>query len=190
VKSVVLGWGSLVWDPGELQTAAKFIANGPLVPIEFCRISGDGRLTLAIDETFGALCKTYSAPSALDSLDAAMDNLCLCEGTADARAIGFVEPASGRQSDFAVERHPQVVATIAAWAESLGYDAAIWTALTSNFDEWGKGGEPFSVSAAMQYLETLEGEDPAKFAQALAYIRKAPPEVETPVRDEVAKRWR
>jgi hypothetical protein len=189
VKSVVLAWGSLVWDPRELQTAAKFMANGPLVPIEFCRISSDGRLALAIDEAFGALCKTYSAPSALDSLDAAMDNLCLREGLADARAIGFVEPASGRQSDLAVQSHPQVVATIGAWADSLGYDAAIWTALASNFDEWGKGGEPFSVSAALQYLETLEREDPAKFAQALAYIRKAPPEVETPVRDEVAKRW-
>ena len=88
------------------------------------------------------------------------------------------------------ESHPQAVATIAAWAEAIGYDAAIWTALASNFDEWGKGGEPFSVSAAMQYLETLEKEDPDKFALALAYIRNAPPEVETPVREEAAKRWR
>ena len=189
VKSVVLAWGSSVWAPRDLQIAAKFAPNGPLLPIEFCRVSDDGRLTLAIDETFGALCKTYSAPSALEGLDAARDNLCLSERMADARAIGFVEPASGRQSDLATQSHPQVVATIGAWAESLGYDAAIWTALTSNFDEWGKGGEPFSVSAALQYLETLEGEDPAKFAQALAYIRKAPPEVETPVREEVAKRW-
>ena len=190
VKSVVLAWGSLVWDPRDLQTAGKFTANGPLLPIEFCRVSDDGRLTLAIDERLGALCKTYSAPSALENLDAARDDLCLREGMADARAIGFVEAASGRQSDFAVESHPQVVATIRAWAESLGYDAAIWTALTSNFDDWGKGGEPFSVSAALQYLETLETDDPAKFARALAYIRKAPPEVETPVRDEVARRWR
>jgi hypothetical protein len=190
VKSAVLAWGSLVWNPRELQTAGKFMANGPLLPIEFCRVSDDGRLTLAIDESFGALCKTYSAPSALESLDAARDDLCLREGMADARGIGFVEPASARQSDFALESHPQVVATIGAWTESLRYDATIWTALASNFNEWGKGGEPFSVSAALQYLETLEGEDPAKFAQALTYIRKAPPEVETPVRDEVAKRWR
>ena len=190
VKSVVLAWGSLVWDPRDLQTAGKFVANGPLLPIEFCRISADGQLTLAIDESFGALCKTYSAPSALESLDAARDNLCQREGMADARAIGFVEPASNRQSDLAMESHPQVVATIAAWAESIGYDAAIWTALASNFDEWGKGGEPFSVSAAMQYLETLERDDAAKFARALAYIRKAPPEVETPVREEAARRWR
>jgi hypothetical protein len=190
VKSVVLAWGSSVWDPRDLKIGSKFAPNGPLLPIEFCRVSEDGRLTLAIDENFGALCKTYSAPSALDALDAARDSLCLSEGMADARAIGFVEPASGRQSDFAMQSHPQVVATIGAWAESLGYDAAIWTALTSNFDDWGKGGEPFSVSAALQYLETLEGEDPAKFAQALTYIRKAPLEVETPVREEVAKRWR
>ena len=189
VKSVVLAWGSLVSDPRDLRIAAKFTANGPVLPIEFCRVSDDGRLTLAIDETFGALCKSYSAPSTLESFDAAMDNLCQREGMADARAVGFVEPATDKQSDFAMENHPQVVATIGAWAESLGYDAAIWTALPSNFDDWGKGGEPFSVSAALQYLGTLEGDDPAKFAQALAYIRKAPPEVETPVREEAAKRW-
>jgi hypothetical protein len=111
------------------------------------------------------------------------------EGMPDTWAVGFVEPATGGQSDAAMERHPRTVATIAAWAESNGYDAAVWTALKSNFDEWDKGGEPFSVSAAIQYLETLESEDADKFARALAYIRKAPPEVETPVREEVAKRW-
>jgi hypothetical protein len=189
VKSAVLAWGSLVRDPRNLQTAAKFAADGPLLPIEFCRIADDGRLTLAIDESFGALCKSYSAPSALESLDAAIENLQAREEMSSARAVGFVEPASGRQSDFAMQSHPQVVATISAWAESIGYDAAIWSAFTSNFDGWGEGGEPFSVSAALQYLETLEGEDPAKFAGALAYIHSAPPEVETPVREEVSKRW-
>ena len=119
----------------QVETAGKFAANGPLLPIEFCRISSDGRLTLAIDETFGALCKTYSAPSGLTDLDAAIDNLRAREGMSSARAVGFVETASGRQSRFAAQSHPQAVATIGAWAESLGYDAAIWTALGSNFDD-------------------------------------------------------
>jgi hypothetical protein len=179
----------LLWDPRELKTAAEFVANGPLLPIEFCRISADGRLTLAIDETFGAVCKTYSAPSALESLDAAIENLRVREGAPNARAIGFVETASLRQSDVAVERHPEALATIAVWAASSGYEAAIWTALASNFDEPGKGGEPFSVTAAVQYLATLQGRDAATFAGALAYIRQAPRDVETPVREEVAKRW-
>lgn len=189
MKIAVLAWGSLVWDPGELQTAAKFVADGPLLPIEFCRIAADGRLTLAIDEDFGAICKIYSASSALRSLDAAIENLQARETMSNQRTVGFVEMASGRQSDFAMQSHPRVVATIGAWAESAGYDAAIWTALKSNFDDWGKAGEPFSVTAALQYLETLERDEPAKFAQAHAYIRNAPPEVETPVRAEVVKRW-
>ena len=189
MKSAVLAWGSLVWDPRDLQTGAEFAPNGPLLPIEFCRVSGDGRLTLAIDETFGAVCKTYSAPSAIEDLDSAIENLRLREGMPNARGIGFVEAASGKQSEIAMQSHPEAVATIAAWATARGYDAAIWTALAGNFDEPGKGGEPFSVTAAIRYLETLKGEDAAKFARALAYIRNAPPEVETPVREEVAKRW-
>ena len=88
-----------------------------------------------------------------------------------------------------MQRHPQAVATIAAWATANGYDAAIWTALASNFGEPDKGGEPFSVTAAIRYLAKLEERDPAQFARALDYICKAPPEIETPVRDEVKKRW-
>jgi len=188
LKIVVLAWGSLVWDRRDLKIAAEFAPNGPLLPVEFCRIAKDGRLTLAIDETFGDVCTSYSAPSALDALDQAIENLRLREETS-ASNIGFVEPASGRQSDTAVHRHPQVCATIAAWTEASGYDAAIWTALESNFDQYGKGGEPFSVTAALRYLETLERDDAAAFARALDYIRKAPAEVQTPVRDQVAKRW-
>ena len=186
-KIAVLGWGSLVWDPRDLQAAEKFAPDGPLLPIEFCRISGDGRLTLVIDETFGAICTTYSAPSALENLDAAIEDLGVREGMLDARGVGFVELASGKQSDIAIERHPNAVATIAAWAQSNGYDATIWTALASNFEE--HGGEPFSVTAAIQYLDGLEKRDAAKFASALATIRTAPPKVETPVRAEVNKRW-
>jgi hypothetical protein len=188
VKIAVLGWGSLIWNPGKLATAAPFAPNGPLLPIEFCRVAKDGRLTLAIDETFGDVCKTYSAESVFADLDAAIENLRKREGTI-ASEIGFVEPASGRQSSVAMERHPQVVATIGAWTEAGGYDAAIWTALASNFSDWDKAGEPFSVTAAIRYLEGLNAKDPAAFARALAYIRNAPPEVETPVREAVAKRW-
>ena len=188
-KIAVLGWGSLVWGPRDLRAAAPFAPNGPLLPIEFCRISGDGRLTLVINETFGAVCTTYSAPSAIENLDAAIENLRVREGMRNARRVGFVELGSGKQSGIAMQRHRKAVATIAAWAQSNGYDAAIWTALASNFEEHDKAGEPFSVTAAIRYLEELGKPDAAKFELALAYIRNAPIEVETPVRDKVNKRW-
>ena len=48
---------------------------------------------------------------------------------------------------------------------------------------------PFSTTAALAWLEKLEARDAERFAAALDYIREAPPEVDTPVREEVAKRW-
>ncbi len=189
MKIAVVAWGSLVRGPGELPTAGGFAPNGPLLPIEFCRVSRDGRLTLVVDETFGAECATHAAPSALDDLDAAIEALRAREGMSSARGVGFVDLASGRRSEAAEERHPQALATIAAWAEAGGFDAAIWTALASNFAESGKGGELFSVTAALRYLETLQARDASAFAAAVAYIHAAPGEVETPVREEVARRW-
>ena len=189
MKVAVIAWGSLIREPEALQIAADFAAVGPQLPIEFCRISTTGArkdcLTLVIDQDDGTLCRSYAAPSGFDTLEAAIENLVARERTAT-RHIGFVDLASGKRSEAAMERHPATVETIAAWAEAGGYDAAIWTALASNFAEVV---EPFSTTAALAYLERLEAREAAKFEAALEYIRKAPPEVDTPVREEVAKRW-
>jgi hypothetical protein len=53
MKVVVIAWGSLVWNRGQLAVTTEFQPNGPLLPIEFSRVSGDGRLTLVIDEVWG-----------------------------------------------------------------------------------------------------------------------------------------
>src|SRR5208337_2191663 len=52
MKIAVLAWGSIVWERGVLEVAATFMPNGPNLPVEFCRVSGDERLTLVIDETW------------------------------------------------------------------------------------------------------------------------------------------
>jgi hypothetical protein len=85
-----------------------------------------------------------------------------------------------------MERHPQAVAAIRAWTSANGFDAAIWTALNSNFHQSDKAGEPYSVNAATQYLDGL---DRLSFARALHYIWNAPPEVQTPLREAVNARW-
>ena len=35
----ILGWGSLIWDPRDLQFDGQWRENGPLFPIEFSRPS-------------------------------------------------------------------------------------------------------------------------------------------------------
>ncbi len=187
MKIAVLGWGSLLWDPRDLQLATPFALTGPNLPIEFCRVSKNHRLTLVIDENFGTLCQTYAATSAYASLDEAVENLRLREGMNSTADVGFIETAGQTRSPLATERHPHVVETIADWALHAGYDAAIWTALESGFER--QSGEPFSVTAAMRFLEKLEQEDQEAFARALEYIRRAPAATQTPVRDTVAAQW-
>jgi hypothetical protein len=63
-------------------------------------------------------------------------------------------------------------------------DAAIWTALGNNFEE--KTSEPFSVKAAIQYLEAR---NERTLGAALKYIRQAPSEIKTAVREAVNTRW-
>lgn len=184
VRISVLAWGSIVWDRRNLAITTDFEPIGPCLPIEFCRVSRGGRLTLVIDESFGTPCIIYSALSAFDDLNAAIDNLRDREGMPSPKGVGFTVADCSRQSARAIELHPQVVKTITAWVNANGFDAAIWAALGSNFAE--KASAPFSAAAAIRYLEmrsrdTLDG--------ALNYIRQAPPEVQTPVRDAVNVRW-
>lgn len=184
MKISVLAWGSLVWDRRKLAIVGDFAPTGPRLPIEFCRVSRDGRLTLVIDETFGKPCVTYSAPSGFDDLDAAIGNLRDREGMPNPRGVGFTIAGRARQSATATERHPNAVKTITAWVNANALDAAIWTALGGNFAE--KTSEPFSVETAIRYLET-RGDELRN--SALAYIRQAPQEVQTPLREAVNIHW-
>lgn len=195
MKIAILAWGSLIWDQRNLAIASEFKPVGPPLPIEFCRVSADRRLTLVIDESIGVSCRTYIAESALGDLNAALANLWTREGSPDEvlpkyvrkhGRVGFVEVASGDCSNKALERHPNAVVTIKAWAQANGFEAAIWTALANNFREHEKTGELFSVEAATRYLGTL---DKDVFALALQYIQTAPPEVQTPVRAATNAHW-
>ncbi|HEX2839935.1 hypothetical protein [Hyphomicrobium sp.] len=190
----VLAWGSLVWNRGELLLADDFRPNGPRLAIEFCRVSSDGRLTLVIDETFGTPCPTYSGVSSFEDLDKAIENLWVRESKpgakipADLRGqamIGFVDLQDNTESAVARQRHPLAVDAIREWAGPEGFSAIVWTALPIRFKDTLN--VPFSTEAAIAYLDSLE--DEAARSMALDYVRKAPPEVRTPVRAEVQKRW-
>lgn len=70
----ILGWGSLIWCPGSLRIKTRWRLDGPRLPIEFARISRDGRLTLVIHPSSDDQ-PTYWAVSELTTLDAARKNL-------------------------------------------------------------------------------------------------------------------
>ena len=186
MRIAVLGWGSLVWDGRTLALAGAFKPGGPSLPLEFSRVSLDRRLTLVIDEDRGSPCTSHVATSAYLDLDEAIDNLRRRENMPGTDGIGFVDTHERRRSDIAWERHPRAVLAIENWAMRFGYRAAIWTALASNFHEPDKGGGPFSVEAALDYLAALP---PDRLDQALRYFRNAPPEIRSALREAVDRRW-
>ena len=185
MRIAVLAWGSLLWDRRGLDIVDHFKPNGPPLSLEFSRVSGDRRLTLVIDEDNGRLCDTYAAHSARTVLDEARKNLAAREGTRNEN-IGFVDLTIGGKS---AHLHPRAVDVIEAWTKANGYDAAIWTALESNFHKADKAGEPFSVPAALRYLDSNQKLDDTQRTSAFAYIRSAPSSVRTPVRDAAAAKW-
>lgn len=183
----VLGWGSLIWDLRDLSVASNFSLSGPILPVEFCRVSGNDnpprRLTLVIDDDVGVQCQTYVALSSFDDLEAARENLRGREGLAHVNGIGFAVKG-GHTSARATERHPKAVTAIEAWLAASDFDAVIWTALANNFAE--RAGEAFSVDTAIRFLEAQPADH---LPRALEYIRKAPEQVQTPVRAAVSLRW-
>lgn len=147
LKIAILGWGSLVWSPRTLKLRDKFQRGGPNLSLEFSRISGNGRLTLVIDEQHGQSCETYFATSAFENLDDARENLREREEMLSIRAVGFADLDGNSTSEKAKERHPAATTAIREWGARNGFDAVIWTALASNFSE--KSSVDFSVYNAL-----------------------------------------
>lgn len=172
MKTVILGWGSLIWDPRELPREGTWIQPGPPVPIEFSRVSSDARLTLVIDPSHGERLPTRYVCSPRSDISDAIADLKQREGTA-ARYIGFVD-LKHNETRAAVDNMAQ---GIREWAATAGIDGVVWTDLPSNFKE--ETGLGFSLETAERYLRGLPKTAAEK---ARKYINNAPAEVNTPLR--------
>lgn len=183
MKIAILGWGSLIWDPRKLECDGAWQRGGPQLPLEFSRISSDGRLTLVIDPEHGEAATTFYVTSSLTDLAEAIENLREREGLPSTQNIGFINLIN---SETHTRQNADLVERIRAWGRTNGYDAVIWTDLPPRFVINGEAA-PFSADAAIAYLHGLPGETAT---QAREYIIKAPKEVDTPVRRKIqATSW-
>jgi hypothetical protein len=174
MKIAILGWGSLIWDQRELPTSGDWQKGGPILPIEFSRISSDGRLTLVIDEKNGVPVKTRYAESGSGTLGQAIEDLRKREGTSKSM-IGVASTT--------INNAKAGSDSIKAWDADHKWDALIWTGLPSNFEDIK--GVPFTVENSLVYLSGLVGEDKD---EARKYIERAPEEVITPLRRALEKK--
>jgi hypothetical protein len=181
MKIAILGWGSLIWDPGQLPYKGSWLTGGPQLQIEFSRVSNDGRLTLVIDLNDGESVPTRYVKSTRTTLAEAIDDLRAREGS-PASMIGFVDLFNNTRSKTQYPLHADVFDDVADWCKNATFDAVVWTALPPNFQD--KIGQTFSVNNAITYLQGLQ--QPSQ-QTALDYIKNAPTEVDTPVRRKVTE---
>lgn len=176
----IIGWGSLVHHPeGDPTRGQKPLAKvgewqrtGPVLPVEFSRISEGRHLTLVIDPVVGRANTTFVIRSQFDSLNDAANNL------RDREGCGRSKIGSMLRSDLV----PLGCAggAIHTWLQGTDFDGVVWTALGPKF----LPGQDYSAATGEAYLETLQGEERKR---AYRYIAEAPDEVTTPLR-EIA-RW-
>lgn len=177
----ILGWGSLLWDHradfDEQHHSWKF--DGPKLKIEFSRVSKSrhGALTLAIDQGNGTACRVAYAESRRADPEDVICDLRSREGTTRLN-IGFYYADGSQQNCW----DSDIAQLIVEWAKKKNFDVVIWTALKSNFNDIC--GKPFTLDAAVAYVQSLDEEGKAKAAE---YVWRAPGFVDTPLRRELQR---
>ena len=176
-RIVCIGWGSLVWDPRGLP-CGQWHQDGPQLPVEFARESGGKRITLVICPGAPHVPTLWSV---LDVPDLQTARRLL--GTREyedagpewvARNIGFWSDVDGTFNGAEAN-------TVSEWAKPRGISGAVWTSLPPKFA--GMNGKVPDAGSVIAYLEALTG---AERDGAEAYVRRAPPQIDTPYRRRIA----
>ncbi|MGH7824336.1 MAG: hypothetical protein ACREQ7_04065 [Candidatus Binatia bacterium] len=170
-----LGWGSLIWDPRDLPIRVRWFEDGPLLPIEFARESGDGRITLVICDIEYRV-RTYWALLEATDLETAKSDLAAREGIKDRN----IEHSIGYWDKSSTNSYGSGAADIGGWAQTMNLDIVVWTNLQVGF-KTSRGTLP-PPSEVLKYLRDLSH---AKRRLAEEYVRKAPAQIDTEYRRRI-----
>jgi hypothetical protein len=169
----VIGWGSLIWDKKTLNIQGGWDTKGPILPIEFSRISRDSRVTLIIDEAARPVTTLWSM-SKHKTLTDAKENLRKREDTTP-RSIHSIRLTDTPTTIIQQE--------IQKWLPQHGLDAAMWTGLS--FSNRTESRRP-SLPDIIRHLHSLTG---TTLLDAKEYIQKAPTQIATEYRSGIEKEF-
>lgn len=173
MRIAVLGWGSLVWNPGGLLIQRAWFNDGPFVQVEFLRESDNGCLTLVLHESAVAVRSLWAVMDATDLLQARR-NLFARERCSEENFDRDIRSWQRGQAT------PQLITDLEPWAQARGIDAVIWTGLPPK-----KNRKNFAVPTIEDVLQYLNELSKDKRANAEEYIRKAPVQIDTPYRRRI-----
>lgn len=182
MKIAILGWGSLIWNPKSLQynTTFGWQKDGPMLPLEFSRISKDLRLTIVLEPN-AKLVQSLYAFSTNSTIEEAVLNLAVREGSARS-AIGYFDKNNNKSYPESFEYLKNIKEWLSKHPE---IDAVIWTNLGANWKETDR-----IKSKKRDRLEHLKALDGPTKAIAEEYIRKTPIQIATNFRKEIENEFK
>ncbi len=172
-KIVCIGWGSLIWNPQGLSVQGKWFEDGPILPIEFSRISSDNRVTLIIDEAALPFRSLWSIMIP-QNINECISSLSQREGTNEKNI---------HQVTVSEAPKDRIKIMVKEWLITKSLDSAIWTGLS--FSDKTKGLRPASHEI-LTHLNNLRGNERIN---AEEYIRKAPRQIDTEYRSDIKRRF-
>lgn len=181
MKTAILVWGSLFWDPRNLEKTDEWFYDGPVLPIEFARISGGNRLTLVIKPNFDFVPTLY-AVSSNDDFMSARANLQSRENTPNIDNIGFINFTNN--THHVRPSNAFVLDILTQWNETKKFDAIIWSDFSSRFTDAIH--QPFTLPNVITFLDGLSVKEKV---EALKYIRNTPQQITTRFRNSIEQHF-
>ncbi len=152
--------------------------DGPILPIEFARISKDGRLTLVITEN-GTKVPVLFTLSNCHNLEEAVLNLAVREGSGRNSIGSYDKNKDTFSSKFLFKEE------IKNWIRNTDFEAVIWTNLGENWNIKNDKGDiirQIEPERRIEYLKELKGNTSAI---AEEYIRRTPIKINTDFRKKI-----
>ena len=168
-----LGWGSLIWKPGDLPLRSDWYEDGPLVHVELARQSNNGRITFVLDRETPPV-RSLWAILDVENLTAARHALGIREGILEKNHDGLI--GSWQVGEL---QSPECVLDLPDWTRLKEIEGVVWTALLPKFEKEKR--KP-TVDEVVDYLKSLSGDERDR---AEEYVRRAPPQITTPYRHQI-----
>ena len=172
-----LGWGSLIWEPGNLPISHEWREDGPKLPLEFARKSTDGRMTLVVCKQ-GTFCPTLWSTLSSTSLEEAREALARREGLPSTRNAAFWT-GSGASGHHSAE-------IVGAWANKRGFAGVVWTGLPTKSPATDQNNDYPSIEDVISHLGSLKE---SSASRAEEYVRRAPNQIATSYRAHIIKEF-
>ena len=178
-RIALIAFDSVVKLPKNLKSLiAGWKNGGPILPVEFSRISNDGRLTPVIDARNGTHIQTMFTVLKVKDLNRAITEVAKQQGITNNNRVGYLDIPRQIVNADCWARHEDACRVIVDWAKKNKFSAVVWNGLGVKFKD--AIGVSFSPQAAVNSLNSLK---PNKRRAALKYIKSVPKFVDTRFRN-------